>query len=581
MKRFLAIGMALMLALCACSSASQSGGSVPAPAQSTPGSPDSRSPAADPGKPDTWIADRHIKGRLFMEDIGTALPDDQTGNSVARKIKELTGITLEWEYTTGNTDLEVLITALAAGDIPDLIVCYLDDSSRPEWTVLRKAALEGMFADIRPYLEQAKVYSKYLDPEWLPYDSYHNITCREEFGGASYFLQMQVAREPDSTRRNGIQLYANTEYTDAAGVKLEDIRTSEDLLEAARKIKAADLKDTNGQSVIPVGPTCWNGRLETWYYRSKTLSSGRDAVFYLDNGTVTHISKSPLLLDQIELVQTALREGLYDPEIFTMEGGRARENFQSKRYAFQVMSNWQATDKILSTGAQWRPVTYLEDAAGSRDLPVQKKSPWMNWAVSSKADNPGEIVAFADFMAGREGKLLWMYGIEGEHYDLNDQGFPIVKQELVDVSNNDFSAAMQYNIMALEGMWGRPLGYTDLAQYEDFGEYSFLENLDPEREAIASNLFEYGDPVITYYDGTPASAFIDQMPEDLQTTLKQFIEPQYHADIFVQACFAGDMNEAGKLVNDYRALMEKQGVSEFEQYLQSVYDTTPEAVHFN
>ena len=49
-------------------------------------------------KPATWIADRAIKGRIFLENDGESLPEDQINNPVAQKIKEMTGSASEIEY---------------------------------------------------------------------------------------------------------------------------------------------------------------------------------------------------------------------------------------------------------------------------------------------------------------------------------------------------------------------------------------------------------------------------------------------------------------------------------------------------
>ena len=41
-----------------------------------------------------------------------------------------------------------MASQLAAGNIPDAIICYLNNSTRPEFPILLKAAKEGMFADV-------------------------------------------------------------------------------------------------------------------------------------------------------------------------------------------------------------------------------------------------------------------------------------------------------------------------------------------------------------------------------------------------------------------------------------------------
>ena len=85
-----------------------------------------------------------------------------------QKITELTGIQLEVRYTPGDSDATVLASQLAAGNIPDVIVSYLDNSTRPEFPILLKAAQEGMFADVSEYMANSQVYVKYMEEGYLP-----------------------------------------------------------------------------------------------------------------------------------------------------------------------------------------------------------------------------------------------------------------------------------------------------------------------------------------------------------------------------------------------------------------------------
>ncbi|MCR2023497.1 ABC transporter substrate-binding protein, partial [Blautia pseudococcoides] len=100
------------------------------------------------GKPDTWIADRTITIQAYVDDIGNSLPKDLNNTPTMKKITELTGIKLDVKYTPGDSDAKVLASQLASGTIPDVIVSYLDNSTRPEFPLLSKAAKEGMFADV-------------------------------------------------------------------------------------------------------------------------------------------------------------------------------------------------------------------------------------------------------------------------------------------------------------------------------------------------------------------------------------------------------------------------------------------------
>lgn len=581
MKRILALLLAvtMIFAMTACAQKP-----AETPSTSGTGTTGTTTTPQDPAddKPDTWIADRVIKGRTFVEDMATTLPDDQLNNEVAQKIKELTGISLEWEYTAGNNDLEVMVTSFASGDIGEVMFSYCDHSGRPEFTtVLNKAAKEGMFADILPYLKDTKVYSKYLNPEYMPVDSYYNILMRDEYEGKVYLLQSQIPREPGSDRVTYNCMYINQDYAKAVGVDPDSITTTEEMYAAAQKMKDAGLKDAKGTSVVPVGPTIWGGRMEPSLYQSANYSAGRESYFNVYNGKVTHISGTPYLAQQVKIVRDALAKGLMDPEALTMSGARAMEGALNGHYAMMVMSPWQATDKNIKTGINWVPLTKLKDWQGDDTIKVQKKFPYCIWGVSSSAENPEEIVKFADFLASKEGKLLWMYGIEGKTYELDTNNQPLIKKDLWDLAQNDSTAALQYNTYSLGSYWGWPLGYTDLANYEDFGEYTVGEKLDPERAEIMNGIFKKFSENLSYYDGVAAASYITSTSQELQTKLTQFIDPSYHADVFTQACFAASDAEAEKILTDFRTLLEKQGIVEFEEYLQGIYTETPELIHFN
>ena len=128
-----------------------------ADAADTSGDTDAADSADGAGGESTFIADRTITVQAYVDDIGYYLPDDLNNTPVMQKITELTGIKLDIRYTPGDSDAKVLASQLAAGTIPDVIVSYLDNSTRPEFPILLKAAKEGMFADVSEYMKNSKV----------------------------------------------------------------------------------------------------------------------------------------------------------------------------------------------------------------------------------------------------------------------------------------------------------------------------------------------------------------------------------------------------------------------------------------
>ena len=156
-------------------------------------------PAMAEEHPDSWIADRTIVVQAYVDDIGYNLPDDLSSTPVMQKIKELTGINLEIRYTPGDSDAAVLASQLAAGNIPDVVVSYLDNSTRPEFPILLKAAKEGMFVDVSEFMANSQVYSKYMEEGYLPDDAYNNITFRDDLDGV-YLMQLNIPTVDTSTQ---------------------------------------------------------------------------------------------------------------------------------------------------------------------------------------------------------------------------------------------------------------------------------------------------------------------------------------------------------------------------------------------
>ena len=182
------------------------------------------------GQSDEWIADREIVLHAYVDDIYNALPDDQVNNPVFKEIKERTGIQLKITFTPGESNSKTLAAQLAAGTIPDAIVCYLNNSARPEFPLLYKAAKDGLFADISEYIPNSKVYSKYMEEGYLPNDTYKNIVFREDFGGAVYLLHLGIDEVDRSMIYDPTEAYIGGPYIqksiiDALNIDPTSVRT--------------------------------------------------------------------------------------------------------------------------------------------------------------------------------------------------------------------------------------------------------------------------------------------------------------------------------------------------------------------
>ncbi|WP_411345338.1 extracellular solute-binding protein [Paenibacillus sp. WLX1005] len=224
-----------------------------------------------------FIANRDLTGRIFLEGDGAQLPDDQVNNPVAQKIKEKTGMTINWQSSGAADGLQELTVALATGDLPDVIEAYLDHGGRPEMPVLLKAAREGMFTDLSPYLKNTKVLKNYLDPDFLPRDTRENIMFRPDFDGKVYFIHMNIPSK-DTTDQDRLHyragLWIRADIAKALNVDPSSIKTEDDLYNLALKIKAGNFKDNNGKPITVIGPRKWGGQVTSTLFKNYDFGNG-------------------------------------------------------------------------------------------------------------------------------------------------------------------------------------------------------------------------------------------------------------------------------------------------------------------
>ncbi|WP_322907476.1 extracellular solute-binding protein [Paenibacillus campi] len=532
--------------------------------------------AADGRKPgeNGFIANRDLTGRIFLEGDGAQLPDDQINNPVAQKIKEKTGMTMNWQSSGAADGLQELTVALSTGDLPDVIEAYLDHGGRPEMPVLLKAAREGMFTDLRPYLANTKVLKNYLDTNFLPRDTRENIMFRPDFDGKVYFIHMNIPAEntTDADRihyRGGMWIRAD--IAKALNVDPSSIKTQDDLYNLALKIKAGDFKDNNGKPITVIGPRKWGGQVVSSLFKNYDFGNGTQ--FDVLDGKVKHVAETDYALKSIDFVQKLLKAGLIDKEAFNMDGVRSEEAYNNGSYAISPYMNIAPDALTMFEKTKYLPMDQMYNYKGEDAIYEKAKSGSQVWAIPATTKNPEQIVQFADYLASKEGKALWNYGIEGEDYTINKKGQYIFTDKVLSILNN----SPQDERNTIPYFWGTLLGKTDMNNNKDFGELIRGANSQPDRYKLYFELMNYGNPKYKYWDGYTAASYLSEVP-DIEASLKPVLDS--YKDVLVQAFFAKDMTEATKILDDYRAQLKAAGVDQYEQFLQQKYDKDPSSVVF-
>ncbi len=582
-RLFTALIAALMLAT-ALAGCGDSSSSTPEASSSQPAQTDSSSTAepADDGKPDEWIADREIIVQAYVSDIGDTLPDDQENNPVFQEIKKRTGITLKVQYTPGESSRAVLAAQLAAGTIPDAILCYLDHSARPEFPILYKAAKDGMFADLSGYLDNAKVFSKYKEDGYLPNDTAKNIVFREDFNGAVYLLHLNIDEVDRSLIYDPEEEYIGGPYiqqavVDELQIDPTQIRTSEDFYDLLVKIKEHGFKDDNGNDMIPLGPKYWGGSVDALDFDIKGLNWGVSDDYNIDtDGKIYHEAETDYVYDKINYVRKLLAEGLMDKEFFTIDETRAKEGCQSHSYA--IIGDVHNYVDIIYQTEDWVPLGPLNDIQGDNKTVTKGKGGRGCLAISADTENPEEVFRFFDWLSTYEGQILCQYGVEGLSYTMVD-GQPRVTDEIrekIDAGEDDWL------INNVGAAFGGSANYlfefvlTNKNNTDNFGE--------SRPGATGGTAFTRSVELATKYpreykliEGLGATSYLNS--EDMADVKAQMDLLDYN-EVLVQAFFAKTDEDVKNIIESFRAQLKAAGNDKFKEKLAEIYAADPKAINF-
>lgn len=540
------------------------------------------SAATDSGKPDTWIADRTITVQAYVDDIGYSLPKDLNNTPVMQEITKRTGIKLNIQYTPGDSDSKVMASQLAAGTIPDVIISYLDNSTRKEFPMLLKAAKEGMFADLSSYLPNTQVFSKYAEDGFLPNDAYKNVTFREDLDGAVYLLQMAIDEVDRSMEYNPEDAYLGGPYiqksiADELGIDVTQVKTSEDFYNLLVKIKEGNFKDDNGNPVWPLGPKFWGGSVDSLKFNIGELEWGVSDGYNIDkDGNIYHEVETDYVYDKINYVRKLLNEGLMNPEYFTMDSTRAEEVSKTKNSA--IIGDIHNYQEIIYASEDWIPVGPLNDVEGDNKKLTSGKTARGCMAISAEAENPEEILKFFDFLSTKEGQLLCEYGVEGVSYNMVD-GFPVLTDETLEKLNAGDTDWLINNVGA---SFGGAANYffefvlTNMNNIDNFGE--------SRPGAKSSTTFERSVEIAETYPreykmvkGLKATAYLTSPGLEAVKTQMDLLN---YNEVLTQAFFAKSDAEVKTIIESFRAQLKAAGIDDFKAKLKEIYDADKDAINF-
>lgn len=344
-------------------------------------------------------------------------------NPIAKDILEKLNIKIKWEVLTGDGKQQMGLK-LASGDYGDVIVNLAPD-------VYTKMKSENMIVPIDSYLDKAGAdLKKAYGPQTLNF--------LKDSDGKTYHLVNSYGNIPVGVQPPGygfgFQLRKDI-YEALGKPKLE---TLDDVHDVLKKIKEDPKlsKNEKGESVWPIGTF-----KRSWYNMIQALEAmggSGTSKWVVKDGKVQYWFNAPWAAEIIKFYNAVYREGLLDPESFTIEPDAWQKNKVN-------------TGRVASTIGSWYMVADAWGQFKAANVPNAENMYYMNFPVrvtngdtpqlvavtttgggntviTNKCKNPEAVIKLLNYFATPEGNFEVLNGPKGTQWDMKD-GKPALKDE--------------------------------------------------------------------------------------------------------------------------------------------------------
>lgn len=369
---------------------------------------------------------------LFIsEDLGETKFDD----SVAEKIKEITGVNLDIICADNNFSKPIDLM-IAKEDYPDLIYAKGDTSKLIDARAIIKLDdyIEKEGNNIKNlYGDQIKRLRYSLDDESIYTVGASGVSSAQWNPNGTMQLQHRVLKELGYPEINTIYDY-----------------------EEAIKSYIAKYPETNGEKTIGLSlmASDWRWLITVGNIASAAAGIPDDGQFKIDDETqkATYKFQLPEVKEYIKWLNHMNAEGLLDPESFTQDDSTYRGKLDRGVVLGISDAKWgyeSSMKNLINAGNEEStfaplPVTIAENYK-DQSLKDYGFSGGNGIAISKSCENKERAFEFLDWLASDEAQVLLNWGIEGVHYKI-ENGKRVFLPEIEKQKNTDNGFAFNTGI---------------------------------------------------------------------------------------------------------------------------------------
>lgn len=362
---------------------------------------------------------------IFSTDLSEDIPftDD-----VAKKITELTGVTLKFEHPVAG-DTQAVPLMIASGEYPDIIFAKGDTSKLVDAGALIKLDdyieesgdnLKALYGDQLTRLKYSKE-----DPSIYTVGTYGVVNKLFDPKGIMQ-IQHQVLKEMGYPEINTIYDYE---------------KVIEEYL--AKNPKTEDGQDRIGLTLMA---SDWRWLITVGNRASFAAGIPDDGQFAVsEDGKATYKFLLPEVKEYFKWLNNMNAKGLLDPESFTQKEDTYKSKISSGRVVGLADEYWDYSSAVVSLVGEGKeeqtyaglPVVIDDSKQKAPTLKDYGFSAGFGFGVSSSSKNAQRAFEFLDWMASDEAQVLINWGIEGTHYTVNAEGKREFLPEIQEQANTD------------------------------------------------------------------------------------------------------------------------------------------------
>lgn len=355
----------------------------------------------------TWYVNADWWNTAWGEDI------------VTKKIKE--DLKIDIEFISG--DDTKLNTFFAGGDMPDMISVFDASSSVAQRADSWAYSLQDLADQYDPYFyqvasDQTMSWFAMEDGKTYGYPDYSNT--QEDYDSGDIFAKTAFVIRKD--------------VYEAVGEP--SMETQEEFLDALNQIKE------KFPDLIPLG---FNN-----FEANETGSLGEALQDYLgvplenDDGTFYNRNLDEDYLAWMATLNEAYLNGCISDDSFTDDSTSFQEKESIGKYACMMIDGTPQQSGFLTTFANSDPdAAYIAIDGPKSTVGNEPKlnqsgiSGWMITYVSKTCSDPAKAIQIYTYLLSEEGQILTNYGIEGETFQINDDGSYELLPEMKELQASD------------------------------------------------------------------------------------------------------------------------------------------------